>query len=236
MPRLAKLRKKNGYWYTGAGGGRYFGRVADVRFEVARAKFTAHLARVASTRRAAGSGMVPVADLVERFAGRAGRPPSGRVGAAGAAAAERDLHLRAFCRFACDGVVVGDLPAAQIRARHLEAFLADLRARGVDRRAVDAHFASVDECFAWASGRIEHTPGSTTVLPWGFDPFREMKPGRAAAAEAVGEGNAAGATTATKPAATEGEACRAAVMAFLETVDWDRVAALLPKWRSAVER
>src|SRR5580704_11297356 len=51
MPRPPKLRKKNGYWMTKAGGSEtYFGKVADVPYDQAREKFREHLGTVRSDR------------------------------------------------------------------------------------------------------------------------------------------------------------------------------------------
>src|SRR3954469_21945462 len=52
MARQAKLRKKNGYWMTKAGGAEtYFGKAADLPYADARRLFLDHLKAVADGRR-----------------------------------------------------------------------------------------------------------------------------------------------------------------------------------------
>lgn len=49
MPRQAKLRKKNGHWYTAAKGGRYFGKVGEVSYADAEQAFREFLANAGPT-------------------------------------------------------------------------------------------------------------------------------------------------------------------------------------------
>jgi len=54
MPRQAKLRRKNGYWMTKAGGSEtYFGKVRDVPHADARRLFLDHLKNVSTPRKSA---------------------------------------------------------------------------------------------------------------------------------------------------------------------------------------
>jgi len=64
MPRAPKLRKKNGYWMTKAGGGEtYFGKVTEVVFKDARDAFLAHVKASGTSRKMAVVTIEVVCDL-----------------------------------------------------------------------------------------------------------------------------------------------------------------------------
>src|SRR5687768_7268600 len=121
MPRQAKLRVKNGHYYTAAGSGRYFGRKGEVSYADARDAFAAYLNSLTTERKAARSGEVSTAELVETFLDAVEAKRSGRV------YGERKLHLDRFVNYRRGASIIGDVPAATVEAADLEGFLAHVQ-------------------------------------------------------------------------------------------------------------
>lgn len=167
MPRQPRLRQKtvgsSTYWFTAAGGDRYFGNVAEVSYTDAKKRFAAHLASLAEAPKA-DNGLT-VAHLVEKFlewvAGHRGpRTYEGRRG-----------HLNKFGNFKVGGKPLFDLAADKVRSADLEAFLAHVRKAERGPQTVLHHETSVRCCWNWAARH----PSPTPYLPITYRPFAAVE-------------------------------------------------------------
>lgn len=166
MGREAKLREKNGYWYTAANGGQYFGRRDEVSYAEARKAFLAFL----SAKQAEKSEPLTVASLCRLFVAWLKTHRSERT------LEERRRHMEFFCNFTVGGVRLGTLSATDITSDDLERMVAMLKEGTSDRPAVDPYTAdkyatSVKACFNW--GR--KNPSPVSHLPSEFYPFASVE-------------------------------------------------------------
>lgn len=169
MPRQPRLRKKNGYWYTEAGGssGTYFGRVDDVSHLQAKAKFAAHLTEIAVSRPV--NGVCTVATLFNGFLAALTEHRSNRT------YSERKLHVDRFLNFRRDGVKLGTLGATGITASDLTDFLKSIAKEfSLDPLTVHKHATSVVAAFNWGAGNARLKNPSPS-LPAGFRPFAQVE-------------------------------------------------------------
>lgn len=165
MARQAKLRKKNGYWMTKAGGTEtYFGKVANVPYAEARRLFVDHLKTLSESKsrgRPAASAEV-VCDLHLDWL-QANRSED--------LYKQRQYLLSKWCDFEVgqgrDRTPVGDLPAIQVTAGHLLAWKDHLYEAGMGDTTVQHALAAVKSCWYWAA-KHGHLPAD-----WG--PFRTVE-------------------------------------------------------------
>jgi integrase len=169
MPRQAKLGKKNGHWFTKAGNpsGVYFGRVGEVTYQDAKRKFADYLKGLAPVRSAApAAAVLTTAELVDLFLDWVQAHRSDRT------YDERKRHLQRFIDFKRGERVVGVIPAVEMQATDLTAFLADLKQRlKLDPFTVDKHATSIKAAFHWG---CKH-PSPVPHLPPGFRPFASVE-------------------------------------------------------------
>jgi integrase len=168
MPRQAKLRKKNGYWFTKAGGpnGVYLGRVGEVTYLDAKRKFAEHLKGLAPSRATPAPAGITIAELVDLFLDWVEAHRSART------YGERKHHLQRFIDFTRGDRLVGDTPAIEAQALDLSAFLAHVKEKyKLDPFTVDKHATSVKACFNWGSRH----PSPVPHLPPGFRPFASIE-------------------------------------------------------------
>jgi len=155
MARQPKLRKKNGYWMTKAGGTEtYFGKVATLPHADARRLFLDHLKAVAQgkqQRRAA----IPVEVLCELHLDwlRDNRSED--------LYKQRQYLLSKWCDFPVgqgrDRALAGDLAAVQVTADHLLAWKQALYSAGLQDVTVQHALAAVKSCWYWGV-RHKHLP------------------------------------------------------------------------------
>jgi integrase len=169
MPRVATLRKKNGYWYTAAGGqsGTYFGRVDDVSHADAKAAFAKHLTEI--TGSTPKGGPTAVAVLFDAFltALKASRSSRNYI--------ERKLHLNRFANHRRKNVLLGDMNALTVKADDLTDFLGTVQHRfELDELTTHKHFISVVAAFNWGAGAAR-LKNPNPMLPTGFRPFTQIE-------------------------------------------------------------
>lgn len=153
MGREAKLRRKNGHWYSEAGGQpRYFGKVAEVPHAEALRRFREGLLNLPEL----GSPSLSVRKLVDQFLAWVEEHRGERT------YRERARHLKRWVS------LWGSKPATQIRGGHLEALQDRLRKEGAAEDYVKKHATSVRACFNRAS-RMGWLPGD-------FRPFASVEP------------------------------------------------------------
>ena len=116
MPRQAKLRVKNGHYYTAAGEGRYFGRKVKWITAKRRPNSPDYLKELSMDRRAERRGEVSVEELVEKFLDAVEAKRSGRT------YDERKLHLERFGKYRRGGEQIREIAATTIEAADLERF------------------------------------------------------------------------------------------------------------------
>lgn len=168
MARQAKLRKKNGYWFSEAGGiARYYGKVSEVPHGEAVKRFRAALADGGTDRKSSpvqatrpicpdqtepSPDIEPISvnDLTVRFLAWLQANRSDRTHE------ERTRHLKRF------RAAYGSLRATQVNGTHLESFR-DVLTRRHDPLYVKKHEGSVRALFRWG---VRHG-----LLPKGFQPF-----------------------------------------------------------------
>lgn len=163
MPRQAKLRKKDGQWYTGAGSysGTYFGSIANVSYPDARQKFAEHLQSMAAVRKRAANG-ASVVKLFDHFLDWVKEHRGLRT------FNERRLHLDRFANFKSHGELIGTLAAPTITAEQLKAFLAHIKEEyKLDDWTASKHHTSIRACFSWGAGKNNPSP----CLPRDFNAF-----------------------------------------------------------------
>ena len=159
MARLPKLRKKNGYWMTKAGGAEtYFGKVAILPYADARRLFLDHLKAVADHKkqRRAAITVEMLCDLHLDWL-RDNRSED--------LYKQRQYLLSKWCDFPVgqgrDKALVGDLAAAQVTADHLLAWKQALYRDGLQDVTVQHALAAVKSCWYWAV-KHKHLPADGT--------------------------------------------------------------------------
>lgn len=136
MGRQAKLRQKGGYWASDAGGKTtYFGRVTEVSHAAAMCKLHEHLATAKTVPKMVVDVQpgvhLTVNDLAERFLNWVLCHRGTK------AHKERCRHLQRFRDS------FGDLLALEMKGRHLEAFVDDLKAKGHALGYIQKHVISI---------------------------------------------------------------------------------------------
>src|SRR5262245_60162436 len=165
MARLPKLRKKNGYWMTKAGGTEtYFGKIALLSYADARRLFLDHLKAVArhNKPRRAAITVEMLCDLHLDWL-RDNRSED--------LYKQRQYLLSKWCDFPVgqgrDRVLVGDMAAVQVIADHLLAWKQALYRDGLQDVTVQHGLAAVKSCWYWA---IKHKH-----LPADWKPFTTVE-------------------------------------------------------------
>lgn len=165
MARPAKLRKKNGYWMTKAGGSEtYLGKIADVSYTDARRLFLDHLKSTTDqrrTRKAALSSEV-LCDLHLDWLQKE---------------RSRDLYkqrqylLSKWCDFevgtGANRAAIGDVAAIRVTAEDLLAWKDHLAGQQLSSTTIQHALAAVKSCWYWGA-----THGH---LPQDFKPFRTVE-------------------------------------------------------------
>jgi integrase len=169
MPRQAKLRVKNGHYYTAAGRGRYFGRKGEVDYGDAKADFANYLKELSEDRRADRRGEVPVEELIENFLDAVEAKRSGRT------YGERKLHLERFGKYRRGGEQIREIAATTIEAADLERFMTWAKKEfTLDDFTVHKHMVSVVACFNWGAG-VGKLKNNSPCLPASFRPFMNVE-------------------------------------------------------------
>jgi len=161
MGRQAKLRQKGGYWASDAGGKTtYFGRVTEVSHAAAMCKLHEHLATAKTVPKMVVDVQpgvhLTVNDLAERFLNWVLCHRGTK------AHKERCRHLQRFRDS------FGDLLALEMKGRHLEAFVDDLKAKGHALDYIQKHVISI--------GAMYRKGARKGWLPGGFRPFASVEP------------------------------------------------------------
>jgi integrase len=166
MPRSPKLRKKNGYWMTKAGGQeKYFGLAANVTYADARKAYLEHLKRVGQTgSRRHVVTCLEVCDLHLDWVQK---------NRSDALYKQRKHFLDRWCDFnvAKGGrsALVRDLPYTQISQENLEEWLDHLLAVGeLGMTSRSSAQTAVKACWNWAA------KDAKGPLPRDFRPFLDM--------------------------------------------------------------
>jgi integrase len=154
MSRPAKLRNKNGYWYSEAGGvGRYFGRVGEVSHREALGRLRAALGSQVSSPRPAVPTVKALAsqylEWLKAHRSHGSYDPQSR-------------HLRRFVeRF-------GNRPADGITGGHVEEFRARMEKQGFAPAYVRKHLTTVRSLFRRAvrQGWLAALPFSSVEQPY----------------------------------------------------------------------
>lgn len=189
MPRQPTLRRKDGYWYTQAGGrdGVYFGRVADVPYQVARTRFGEHLANL--RRQPLPTIDLPdrcVAEVCSRHLEWAQKNRSNNL------FRQRKSLLNGLCNFRIDerngarlpgyGLLVGELRADKLVRGHIEAYLEYCRTTPSKRtgkpfgdKALRHIVVAVKATWNWAADPEED--GGAGLLAPDHRPFRKLPRG-----------------------------------------------------------
>jgi integrase len=165
MARQPKLRKKNGYWMTKAGGTEtYFGKVAVLPYADARRLFLDHLKAVAgrAKQRRAAITVEVLCDLHLDWV-RDNRSED--------LYKQRQYLLSRWCDFPVgqgrDRALAGDLAAVQVTAEHLLAWKQALYGDGLQDVTVQHALAAVKSCWYWA---VKHKH-----LPADWKPFTTVE-------------------------------------------------------------
>ncbi len=155
MPRLPKLRKKNGYWMTKAGGVEtYFGKIDLLPYADARRLFLDHLKAVADgrqRRRAAISVEFLCDQHLDWLQANRSR----------ALCKQRQYLLSKWCDFPVgqgrERTLIGERAAIQVSADHLLAWKQALQDEGLQDVTVQHALAAVKSCWYWGA-RHGHLP------------------------------------------------------------------------------
>jgi integrase len=165
MARPPKLRKKNGYWMTKAGGTEtYFGKVAALPYRDARRLFLDHLKNAAEhpQKRRPAMATEVLCDLHLDWL-RKNRSED--------LYKQRQYLLSKWCDFPVGNgakrVAVGDVAAVQIKAEDLLAWKDHLQQQGLGETTVQHALAAVKSCWYWAANHGH--------LPEGYKPFRTVE-------------------------------------------------------------
>jgi integrase len=155
MARQAKLRKKNGYWMTKAGGTEtYFGKVNAVPYADARRSFLDHLKNATESKRQRKAAITVevLCDLHLDWL---------KVNRSVALYKQRQYLLSKWCDFPFgtgrERALVGDGAAIQVNAAQLLAWKEALYAAGLQDTTVQHALAGVKSCWYWGS-RHGHLP------------------------------------------------------------------------------
>jgi len=172
MPRQPKLGQKNGQWYTKTGNpnGVYFGPVANVTFQQAKASFAEYLKSLNGQRAATHNDTLTVWALCEFFLEWVEKCRSPRT------YDERRRHLKLFCKHRIGTQQLAALPAASITAADLQSFLDSLQQVTKDEEergefTIDKYATSIKAAFNWG---VKH-PSPVSYLPSGFRPFSSIE-------------------------------------------------------------
>jgi integrase len=155
MARPPKLRKKNGYWMTKAGGTEtYFGKVRVLPHADAKQLFLNHLKSVSESKPARSAAVT--AEMLSDFHLewiQANRSED--------LFKQRQHFLSRWCDFVVgqgrERVMVGELAAAAVTAEHLLAWKESLYADGHHDTTVQHALAAVKSCWYWGV-RFKHLP------------------------------------------------------------------------------
>jgi integrase len=154
MARQAKLRKKNGYWMTKAGGTEtYFGKVDQIAYADARRLFLDHLKAVADKpRRTAAVTVEMLCDLHLDWLKENRSQDLYK---------QRQYLLSKWCDFpvgkGARQALVGDLVAAKVTADDLLSWKQFLFDAGLHEVTVQHALAAVKSCWYWGV-RFKHLP------------------------------------------------------------------------------
>ncbi len=162
MPRQPKLRKKNGYWMTKAGGTEtYFGKVRDVPHADARRLFLDHLKTVSGPRQTAVSAEV-LCDLHLDWLQKNRSEDLYK---------QRQYLLSKWCDFeigqGANRRPIADIAARQIQADDLLAWKQNLLSKKLGETTIQHALAAVKSCWYWGA-RHGH-------LPHDFKPFTTVE-------------------------------------------------------------
>jgi integrase len=169
MPRLPKLRKKNGYWMTKAGGTEtYFDKVAVLPYADARRLFLDHL-KVVSDHNKQRRVAITVEMLCDLHLDWLRENRSEDL------YKQRQYLLSKWCDFPVgqgrDRNLVGDLGAVQVTADHLLAWKQALYGDGLQDATVQHALAAVKSCWYWA---VKHKHLPADWMP--FSTVEKIKP------------------------------------------------------------
>ncbi|TWU00500.1 Phage integrase family protein [Botrimarina colliarenosi] len=189
MPRKPTLRRSGDYWYTQAGSrdGVYFGRVSDVPYQVARARFGEYLAQLKATP-------LPTTDLPDRCVAEVCSRHLEWVLKNRSASLfhQRKSLLNGFCNFRIGehnsarlpgaGLLVGELRAVKIVRAHVEAYLEHCRTTPSKKtgkpfgdKALRHIVVALKATWNWAADSTED--GGGELLPPDHRPLRKLPRG-----------------------------------------------------------
>ncbi len=188
MPRAAKLRRKEGYWFTQAGGqgGAYFGRIDEVPYAEARKKFGAYLASCKYEQQQARLPVLSVAEICDRHLGFVKNERSD------ALYKQRKCLLNGLCNHVVDlyrdrqlaghGQKLGMLRSERLSRSHVEQYLQTRRetpskktGKPVGDKMLRGIVVSVKACWNWAADEAEDGGGGLLVP--GHRPLRKLPRG-----------------------------------------------------------
>jgi integrase len=189
MARKPTLRRAGGYWYTQAGArdGVYFGRVADVPYKVARARFGEYLAGLSRAP-------LPTLDLPDRSVAEvcslhltwALKHRSKNL------FSQRKCLLNGLCNYRVGdheairlpgaGLLIGELRADRLVRAHIEAYLEHRRTtpsswtgKPFGDKALRHVVVAVKAAWNWAADPLDDGGGG--LLPPDHRPFRKLPRG-----------------------------------------------------------
>ncbi|OAI45575.1 hypothetical protein AYO44_12805 [Planctomycetaceae bacterium SCGC AG-212-F19] len=162
MARQPKLRKKNGYWMTKAGGSEtYFGKVRDLPHAEARRLFLDHLKAVSRPQKTAISSEV-LCDLHLDWLEKERSEDLYK---------QRQYLLSKWCDFEVGNGVnrrpIADIAARQLHANDLLAWKQELLDKKLGETTIQHALAAVKSCWYWGA-RHGH-------LPQDFKPFATVE-------------------------------------------------------------
>ena len=149
MPRPAKLRKKNGYWMTKAGGKEvYFGRVDEVPYKTAQKAFADHLKNLDD--RPNRQVVVTCLEVCDRHLDWVQKNRSVDT------YKQRRHFLERWCDFEvgrarADGPTIGDLPYNQVTQNDLTDWIENLADVKLGKTTQRAAQTAIKACWNWAA-------------------------------------------------------------------------------------
>jgi integrase len=165
MARQAKLRKKNGYWMTKAGGTEsYFGKVQDVPHADARRLFLDHLKSISDVRRRRKTAISSevLCDMHLDWLKEERSVDLYK---------QRQYLLSKWCNFevgaGANRTAVANVAAVQVSADDMLAWKNDLLAKKLGETTIQHALAAVKSCWYWGA-RHGH-------LPDDFKPFLKVE-------------------------------------------------------------
>lgn len=189
MPRPAKLRRHNGYWYSRAGtrAGVYFGKVTEVSFAEANKKFRKYLASLNEDRQIVALPRLSVAEVCDKHLLWVEQ------NRAASTYKQRKSILELFClhtiaehldeRLAGHGAMIAKLRAEQLSRAHVEQYLhhcssndRDTTGRPLGDKSLRAIVIAVKACWNWAAdskkdgggGLLDEEERPLSRLPRGY--------------------------------------------------------------------